>query len=138
MKSIIANIPFLGKISGVVLSFLVVWKLSTVNHIDMRINEYGQMLIFLMSSILGILATILFSMIVLDTKIISRGLCRIGKSTLWVLLLHLFIFRAVILSHELLLRYIPKNCDIPMWLWYSLSFVLGCYIPVLVPKAIRK
>lgn len=138
VKLYISKIPSFGKISAVVLAFLVIWVISTANHVDMRTNEYGQVYLFLMSSILGVLAIILFSMVIMYAKVISGWVCKIGKSTLWVLLLHLFIFRVVILSHELLLSFVPWNYDIPMWLWYSLCFVLGCYIPVVVSKAIGK
>lgn len=93
MEKLKELVPF--KVVFFLISVIAIIVCAQVNDVDISQGEYGNPLLFLMSSMAGIFMTIQLSDLVVKTKQCRLFLCYLGASTMWVLLLHFLAFRAI-------------------------------------------
>ena len=114
--------------------FLIVWLLSTMNNADMAFHEYGNLIIYLVSAIIGIFSTIILSSCISQISQLAF-LGRWGSVTIWVLIWHLLAFKTVTLLQICLFRQSWKvlfsfPCYNVESFWPLLYFIAGFFLPI--------
>lgn len=131
------------KVVFFIISVVATLVCAQVNNVDMSQGEYGNPLLFLMSSAAGFLMTIYASELISKTSHCKRFLSCLGTSTMWVLVLHFFAFRIISLLQIAIygdkfgaIFYHPCNRISGLWPLIYASF--GILFPLLLRTVIKK
>lgn len=141
MEKLKELVPF--KVVFFLISVIALIVCGQVNNVDMSQGEYGNPLLFLMSSAAGFVMTIYASELFTKTSNCKRFLCYLGASTMWVLVLHFFAFRIISLLQIAIygdtfgaIFYHPCNRISGLWPLIYASF--GILFPLLLRTVIKK
>ncbi|MDY4850492.1 MAG: acyltransferase family protein [Paludibacteraceae bacterium] len=118
--------------------FVLVISKGLLNlHIDMRINNYSNLLLWQVCSFLGIYLTMYLSLLSHKIPLVAKTLCYLGKHSLSIFIGHIICFKLVDLLLVNGFGYNGQNLSVwgnlsCAWYWELAYFIVGITIPLLI------
>lgn len=121
---------------SIIAYFNIETKSNYLQRAIMALGEWGNVYIFFITGIIGSLVVIFISMILNKNKLLSKVMCAIGRNTIVILSIHLFIlnsFKRILNSVNLNGYILPELVStlFTLLMSFAIAYVIGRYVPCL-------